>query len=182
MRIKLIREYHKTYTKGRLVTPFGKFFILELPYKDNLKNVSCIPEGVYTVYKSSYVNSKGKNRKCFRFKSVPNRSGILIHIGNYTFEIAGCLLVGMKFRDELQMVQDSTIAFNVLWKSLPEQFEIEIKTQQDFLDFVMFDDYKGLEQESKVKPIKTSSNLKKSFRNVLIVFVIGFILKLFKAV
>ncbi len=179
MKLELIREYHDKYTKGRLITPFGNFYTLELPYRNNNKYVSSIPEGKYQLFKDSYINKKGRSRKCFRFKKVPNRSGILIHIGNYTFEIKGCILVGMKFDDSLQMVQDSTIAFNLLWKYLPRNFEIEIKNQEKFTDFAMFNDYAGLERKTLSKPKKVQSSSKKTLRSLLYAFLFVFLFNLF---
>ncbi len=179
MKLELIREYHEDYTKGRLITPFGNFYTLELPYKNNVQRISAIPEGNYSLFKDTYVNKKGKVPKCFRFKKVEGRSKILIHKGNYTFEVEGCILVGMKFDDSLQMVRDSTIAFNLLWKYLPANFDLEIKNQEKSTDFVMFNDYAGLERKTLFKPKKIQSNSKKTLRNLLYAFLFVFLFNLF---
>lgn len=68
---------------------------LELPNKNNQKEVSCIPIGTYIVVP---FNSPSKG-KCFLLKDVPNRSMIEIHKGNFYTDILGCILVGSKFTD-----------------------------------------------------------------------------------
>jgi len=71
---------------------------LELPWKDNQTEISCIPEGVYTI-KSEIHPKKGKVIRLF---DVPKRSGILIHVGNDVSEILGCILPGVKFGNRVQ--------------------------------------------------------------------------------
>ena len=70
-------------------------FTLELPWKDNKTNISCIPKGTYLVipYKSS---SKGD---VYLLQNVENRSYIEFHVGNYYSDIRGCILVGDDLRD-----------------------------------------------------------------------------------
>lgn len=69
---------------------------LELPWLDNEKNISCIPSGIYAVEK---VDSPKFGQGTFHIKNVPNRSSILIHPGNFTRQIKGCVLLGDKFTD-----------------------------------------------------------------------------------
>lgn len=61
---------------------------IELPWKQNAKRISCIPEGVYTL----------RRRYSEKFKwhlvllEVPERSGILIHPANDALkELQGCI-------------------------------------------------------------------------------------------
>lgn len=65
---------------------------LELPYKDNKKKISCIPKGTY---RAEVGNSETRGKVVY-VKGVKNRQGILIHIGNYTKDTKGCILVGDK--------------------------------------------------------------------------------------
>lgn len=78
------------YTLGVLTLNNFKCFTLELPYKDNKQNVSCIPAGEYK-YKR---RDSAKNGEVLELVGVPNRSYIQIHAGNYTSQIQGCILVG----------------------------------------------------------------------------------------
>lgn len=65
---------------------------LELPWLDNKRQVSCIPVGLYLC--KPYSSAKYKN--VWELQSVPNRSAILIHSGNTTSDIQGCILLGME--------------------------------------------------------------------------------------
>jgi hypothetical protein len=63
---------------------------LELPFLSNKKKVSAIPAGTYRAIKTKS-NSKGE---VLLIKQVPNRSSILVHVGNYSKDTLGCVLVG----------------------------------------------------------------------------------------
>ena len=73
------------------VTPIA--LTLELPWRDNKPNESCIPEGSYYC---SRVNTP-KHGEVFLVKNVPDRSAILIHKGNVVEDTEGCILVGEEF-------------------------------------------------------------------------------------
>jgi len=68
---------------------------LELPWRDNLPQRSCIPPGVYTC---AIVNSP-KFGRVYGVQAVPGRSAVLIHPANfagdatlgYTTELHGCI-------------------------------------------------------------------------------------------
>ena len=66
---------------------------LELPYKDNAKNISCIPEGKYPV---KHRESK-KYGKHLHIQKVPNRTYILMHSANFFHQLEGCIAVGKEF-------------------------------------------------------------------------------------
>ena len=63
---------------------------LELPWKDNKNQVSCIPIGKYIVRK----RYSKKFKYHLHVTDVENRSLILIHKGNFNTDILGCILVG----------------------------------------------------------------------------------------
>lgn len=67
---------------------------LELAYKDNKKQISCIPKGTYraVIMKSETFG------EVVILKGVINRQGILIHTGNYSKDTKGCILVGKDIR------------------------------------------------------------------------------------
>lgn len=73
-------------------------FTLELPWRDNVPQKSCIPEGTYPCHYWSSV----KYPQAYRLSNVPNREAILIHQGNwagntdlgYKSNVLGCILVG----------------------------------------------------------------------------------------
>jgi hypothetical protein len=62
---------------------------LELNWRDNRRNISCIPEGNYEI-------RKRKSKKFdyhFTVKDVPNRSYILLHPGTKPTQSKGCILL-----------------------------------------------------------------------------------------
>jgi len=69
------------------------FHTLELPWLDNKRNVSCIPDGEY---KTEFLekSASGRYENVYWVKDVPGRSQILIHAGNFTKDTHGCILIG----------------------------------------------------------------------------------------
>ena len=128
MEVKIVRlKETEKETLGVLYID-GDFIcnILELSWKDNQHNISCIPTGTYRVVKR--YNQKHKHH--FHILNVPNRSWILIHTANYYSQIRGCQIPGTKLLDinndgELDVV-NSTIALGVLNDLLPDDFDIKI--------------------------------------------------------
>ena len=66
-------------------------YTLEEPWKNNAPNVSCIPAGKYICRPHTGARFKG----VWQVMDVPGRSAILIHAGNTTDDIEGCILVGL---------------------------------------------------------------------------------------
>ena len=69
---------------------------LELPWLNNASGTSCIPEGNYTLL---FVASPRFKRRMWRVMKVPGREGILIHSGNFTRQLRGCVAPGVELRD-----------------------------------------------------------------------------------
>ncbi len=67
-------------------------FSLEEPWKDNKVGISCIPTGKYLCVPHDGTRFKD----VWRLENVPNRTAILIHGGNTTDDIEGCILVGQR--------------------------------------------------------------------------------------
>ena len=65
----------------------------ELPWKDNLPNISCIPAGQY-ICKRVKSNHFGD---VFEITDVDGRTHILIHKGNRKRDTKGCIVVGEKY-------------------------------------------------------------------------------------
>lgn len=89
MELTLIRKYNALGTNGSIF--IGADFIfntIELPWKENQKSISCIPEGRYKIEKR--YNAKFKWH--FILNDVLNRSYILIHPANDALkELRGCI-------------------------------------------------------------------------------------------
>ncbi|UZR95336.1 DUF5675 family protein [Chondrinema litorale] len=103
--------------------------ILELPYKDNQSNKSCIPKGTYLVKKRHDQRSKFKYPH-LHIQNVVNRDWILIHVGNFYTQTAGCMLPGAFFydlnKDGLKDVTSSEKTLSKMMELLPESFVLEI--------------------------------------------------------
>ena len=96
--LKRISQDNKQTLGELTILKDGKTFTcktLELPDFGNQKNISCIPKGVYSVEKSYSL----KFGMIYRVNNVPNRSGILIHTGNFYTDIKGCIIIGNEFKD-----------------------------------------------------------------------------------
>lgn len=113
--IKMSRWYNHDCVIGRLSVGELDCFTLELPWRDNVRNVSCIPPGIYP---AAIIDSPS-NGRCIQLENVPGRSYIQIHAGNYTRDIEGCILVGdsVKYLDG-DTVPDVTNSRNTLAKLL----------------------------------------------------------------
>ena len=99
---------------------------LELPWKDNARNVSCIPRGFYTCTKYS----SPRYNSTYRVNDVPNRDYILFHKGNSAADTEGCILLGKArvISDNKIKVLDSASAFNQFMAFIDgdESFELQI--------------------------------------------------------
>ena len=99
-------------------------FTCELSWCFNIKNKSCIPDGVYEVIK----HKSPRFGKCFKVLDVPERTDILIHAGNTFKNTEGCLLVGLMAGTlkEEEAVLYSKKALNLMLEILPEKFKLHI--------------------------------------------------------
>ena len=85
----LTRSYFSQGTNGKLVCD-GQFICktIELPWKENQKGISCIPEGYYLLRK----RYSRKFQWHIEVVAVKNRSFILLHPANNAMnELNGCI-------------------------------------------------------------------------------------------
>ena len=108
---------------------FGSEFICftgELPWKDNHSNISCIPEGVYTI-KPHFSKRFGR---CLSIGKTGTRTHVLIHAGNWCgdkskglkTDIKGCVLTGSRIGklSNQKAVLASKVALNKLLSKVTE--------------------------------------------------------------
>lgn len=112
MRLLLPRDdQNAARTFGAFVDDTGGFIrlceTLELPWRNNQRNVSCIPAGTYRL---EYKWSEKHQRMLWHICDVPDRDDTEIHIGNSVKNTLGCVLCGST-RDG-DDVDDSTAAFD----------------------------------------------------------------------
>lgn len=94
--VELTRQYYSTHTYGTLLLPDGSVLhTLELPWKENQRNISCIPPGTYQC-KFLERTASGRYTYIWIVLGVEGRSGILFHSGNLLKHTQGCILPGIK--------------------------------------------------------------------------------------
>ncbi|HKD07148.1 MAG TPA: DUF5675 family protein [Bryobacteraceae bacterium] len=119
---------------------FGMFFVggapvcvtCELPWKNNQHDVSCIPSGTYNCIR--HVSEKFPSGDTWEVTSVPDRQGILIHAGNDTVDLQGCIAPGEIFGtvEGVAAVLQSRNALANLNTLLPDEFVLTIHAPADF--------------------------------------------------
>jgi len=126
MKLKLIRlSQLADATLGVLLfDEIARLVTLELPYRDNNKDISCIPVGSY---KCKTVNSP-KFGKTWEVLNVPGRDNILFHRGNTAKDTHGCILIGQKYGTEAgdTTIIHSTLGMEVLMRYLLPEQEIDL--------------------------------------------------------
>lgn len=89
MDLTLLRTYNPKGTNSELVlNDLVVGYTIELPWLQNKRNISCIPEGKYQLVKR-YTEERGWH---IHLPNVPNRSWILFHPANDALrELQGCI-------------------------------------------------------------------------------------------
>lgn len=78
-------------TYSKVVTDNGfQCYGMELPWKDNKADESCIPAGAY----ECAVGESPKFGKVYGLKAVPGRVDILFHPANWIRQLLGCIALG----------------------------------------------------------------------------------------
>lgn len=101
---------------------------LECPWKDNTPNISCIPEGEYSL---SYRDDPSFHvKKCYTVDPVEGRFGILIHAANSVGELKGCIAVGTKTNRSLNRSEEALDRLHTL---MPDTGTLKIIGAKDGL-------------------------------------------------
>lgn len=79
---------------------------LELPWRDNAVNISCVQAGTYTC---RLLWSPKHGKTLYWITGIPGRADVEVHIGNEPKDTDGCVLCGLS--REPDAVDNSTIAF-----------------------------------------------------------------------
>ena len=140
-KLHLNRTYELEQTLGEayLYSNEDKLFAfktLELPWRGNERNVSCISEGTYEVVR----RFSQKYKHHLHITGVAGRSLILIHWGNYAGsvnpatghpDIKGCILVGRHHKDidgdGIKDITSSKDTFNKLMSYIEDNDVIELE-------------------------------------------------------
>lgn len=97
--------------------PYSKTLLicdtLELPWNNNQRNISSIPQGIYMGQRETH----SRLGQVIRITGVPGRDGILIHTGNDSTATSGCILVGQLTSGQFSLTQ-SRNTMNTLWTNV----------------------------------------------------------------
>jgi hypothetical protein len=95
MKLRLVRvtEFNGATMGVLCINDAPEFVTLEEAWRDNERNVSCIPIGRYKI---GLVNSPSRGM-VYKVMDVPQRDHILIHAGNTHKDTQGCILLGVQF-------------------------------------------------------------------------------------
>lgn len=128
----LIRQYFQDQTRGAFtaINEDGDVIftcvILELPWRDNARQISCIPEGCHHVKKRWTKRFKSH----YKIEDVPDRSNILIHPGNFVKNTLGCQLPGESWQyiddDPGMDVLHSRATLDKMLATLGDEFKLYI--------------------------------------------------------
>lgn len=132
IQLQIKRIYHPTATNGTLFLMGQELCkTIELPWKQNLKQISCIPEGLYRI---RFRVSKKFSRH-IELLQVPDRSLILVHPANNALkELRGCIAPvmeltapgrGLRSKTALKLLLNSLDALNI-----PDKQEMQIEIMQ----------------------------------------------------
>lgn len=131
--MKLLLHRHilsETETQGVLTVGGSIFFTIEQPWKDNLKDHSCVPPGIYTLIPHNSpkhpdtwaLSNPSLNVYAEPIEGLPDtaRTDCLIHPANWAFQLEGCIAPGMgkADSDDGPMVTRSQEAFKLIQKLL----------------------------------------------------------------
>lgn len=94
-------------TMGKLTAEGLSLFTLELPWKNNQHDISCIPEGRYSL---AFTWSQTHQKFMWHICGVPGRDAIEIHIGNTVKDVLGCVVVGLGRQQD--SISESTAAYS----------------------------------------------------------------------
>jgi Family of unknown function (DUF5675) len=113
-------------TFGTLLVNGRPYYVtLELPWKNNQKDISCIPPGEY---KATRMFSEKFKKVLFVLHNVPGRDLIEFHIGNKVENTNGCILLGSEFSKTEYAIVDSKVSFDDFMIRMPaEGFTVLIK-------------------------------------------------------
>lgn len=126
-----------TMTLGSIQTQSQRFEFaaIEPSWINNVKYVSCIPEGRY-IGKKHHSPTHGH---CILIQGVTNREHILMHAGNFYKQTEGCIMPGERFAyvndDHIIDVASSKAMMDKMMAALPDEFAVYVRRHKRFQAF-----------------------------------------------
>lgn len=93
LRLVRVTEHDGATFGVMMVGDKPEFVTLEESWRDNERMISCIPQGRYKIK----LHRSPKFGLCYKVMGVPERSEILIHVGNTNADTTGCILLGQRY-------------------------------------------------------------------------------------
>jgi len=135
---RFFRNKHKTLSMCNVELDNGRILMdnfcgIELPWKNNKRNISCIPAGEY---KAIAVKRYSNRKYALWIQDVPNRSQVMVHTANFVKDLRGCKAPGREFKDidndGIIDVTSSQSVMDELQEVIPLGTEIIYKVVDDF--------------------------------------------------
>jgi hypothetical protein len=106
---------------------------LEPPWKDNQRNISCIPAGEYRVKPRISTSFQSVRGKLYRIMDVPERSGIDIHPGNKLKDTLGCPMTGLyrTVYEGEEIIAESVKAFRI-FSQIVRRHSFDLLIEEDY--------------------------------------------------
>ena len=153
----ILRKRNKEYTSGAVYHNGKRIaYSLELPWFENQKNISCIPDGKYKYKVAKYTpqNPEKLPYKAIKILNVPNRTGIWCHVGNWLKDTTGCILFGVEKTKNKAEVTRSKEALDLILSLIPDKgyirFATILQTPKEFLSDARVNIVKLLEDQKKI--------------------------------
>ena len=139
-------------TMGVLTYEGNQWWTVEKPWNNNQPFESSIPEGRY---KMGRHDSPKFGKNTWHILEVPDRSYILIHAGNTSNDVVGCIALGKSLRINADGVSSSRTALNELLAATEGLTEAEILITSGAINA---DLKKGADDEQKDERPKAKAN------------------------
>ena len=128
---RVFQNDHKTLSVAGVMNEpdyLYEFTTIELPWRDNTRGISCIPEGTY----QGESILKSNNKYAILLKDVPDRDGIFISSANFVRQLEGCISPGTKDKDGVIDTVSSRVALGTLETIFPVGSEMKIHIKDVF--------------------------------------------------
>ena len=116
--LHVVRSYLPNATIGYMDLPDKRLQSLELPWKDNKQDESCVMEGTYLAKRD-----KEGRHQFYSIQNVINRTNVEWHIANYLKDLLGCTGFGLTRMSDGISIGSSRLAM------------------QDILDYISDEDF-----------------------------------------
>ena len=122
-------EDYEAPTFGRLMFSSFSCYTVERPWLQNRPWVSCIPPGCYQLRRRMFNRGKPEPYETLEICEVPNRTHILLHIGNVSRHVQGCVALGRRLGcvGHEWAVLDSRPTFSAFWSAIENSQDEDIE-------------------------------------------------------